>query len=179
MGELAWWVPRWSYARRLLREHRAVLRSISFTRILTWSLVGSILVYGGFKAAYPDLGMDWLWRLPVMLFGVIVVMGIEMIVLPLLIPPRFTVSNGELRYFQAQTVQWVGKLGECDSFELVVFSPEVSRLRFRYKGTRRSIGVAKSVDLEKLCALLPHPVRILDASRRFAFFHGKRVVGGE
>jgi hypothetical protein len=171
MGKVAWWVPRWSYARRLVLGHRDILRSLSCPRILTGSLVGSAVICGGLKAKFPDLELYELWKMPLAVVGLFVAMGFNLILLPILIPPRFTVTGEEIRYSHGQS-GWVAKRGECTSFKLVVFSPGLRRLVFRYKGKRHSVGLTESVDVDELCSLLPRPVKWVEGGRRFAFFHG-------
>ena len=175
MGKLSWWVPRWSYARRLVRGHRDVLRSLSFARILVWSLVGSAVICVGLKAAYPDLDLHGLWRMPFAVLGLPIVLGFNLVLLPYLIPPRATVSSEEIRHSHGESV-WVAKREDCTSFKLVVFSSSFRRLIFRHQGNKRSVGLAGTVDLNKLRSLLPHSVKMVDARQRFASGHKVRTA---
>lgn len=174
MRKISWWVPRWSFARRHIREELYTLRRNSFRRILVASLVGSAVIVGLCKAAIPDLDLHGLWRLPLGLVGLAAGLGFNLFFLLILIPPHLTVSSDELRYSHGET-GWVARREDCTSFRLVVFSPSFRRLIFRYNGKRRSIGLAEWVDLDELRDLLPYPVKRVDAQQRFARFRRHRV----
>jgi hypothetical protein len=66
----------------LVRGHGDALRSLSVVRILVWSLVGSALICGGLKAAYPDLDLHGLWRMPFAALGLSGVLGFNLVLLP-------------------------------------------------------------------------------------------------
>ena len=179
MRKRSWWTPLWNYARRLVRQHRDILRSLSFIRILTWSGVGSVVICGLLKARYPELDLDEFRNMPVAVAGLFVdqfvVLGVKLIFLPVLVPPAITVSGKEIRYSHGES-GWVAKREDRTAFKLVVFSPSVRRLIFRYKGKRRSFGLAESVDLDELRSLLPDRVTMVDSRDRFAFFHEGRLT---
>jgi hypothetical protein len=177
--KLAWYAPRWSYARRLIPGYRYVLRSISFARILAWSLLLSVAICGGLKAMNPELDLLILWRMPLALVFLPVMMSVQLLLIPLLFPPRVTVMDEKVRYWKGDS-GWEARFEECNSFKLVVYSPTYRRLVFRYKGKRRSIGLAESVDLYELGSLLPFTAKVVDARHRFRTFakSGRKNCGG-
>ena len=166
MDDVSWWVPRWDFAPKHVRAQRESLRSMSLTRVVLAGLVGSAAICGTFKSCYPELDFSGLWRLPVAFVGLIGLLVFNVIVLPVLIPPRVRVSREAIRCSQGES-GWVAPRDECSTFLLVIFSTDLRRLVFRYKGMRRSIGLAESVDVHALRALLPLPVKTFDLSRRF------------
>jgi hypothetical protein len=171
MGKVTWWVPRWSYARRLIRQNRDVLRRISIGRILLWSLVGSLVICAVFKVMCPEVELlRWLWPLPFLVVAMFLWFGFAGIYLPVLIPPLITVSGDEIRYSHGDQEGWIAAREDCTSFKIVVYSQTIRRMKFRHKEKQRSIGLAASVDVDQLRSLLPYPVKMVDSRRRFAYF---------
>ncbi len=169
LGKMSWWIPRWSFARRHVRGHRAVLRKISFTRVLLWGLVGSAAICALIKAKYPELDLTGLWLTPLAVVGLFACLGFNLVLVPILIPPHITVTGEGIRCSHHE-LGWAAKRNECDKFKIIVFSEGFRRLSFRCRGGRRSVGIAGSVDLNELRSLLPYPVKTIDVRKRFAAF---------
>lgn len=175
MGKVTWWVPRWSYARRFIRQNRDVLRRISIGRILLWSLVGSLVICAVFKVVYPEVELlRWLWPLPFLVVAMFVWFGFAGIYLLVLIPPSITVSGDVVRYSHGDQEGWIAVREDCTSFKIVVYSQGLRRLMFRHKDKRRSIGLAAFVDVDQLRSLLPYPVKMVDSRQRFAYVQKAR-----
>ena len=177
MGKVTWWVPRWSYARRLIRKNRGFLRTISVGRILLGSLIASVAICAVFKVLYPEVELlRWLWPLPFLVVAMFVWFGFNGIYLPVLIPPLIRVSDDEVRYSHGDEEGWIAAREDCTSFKIVVYSQSLRRLKFRHKEKRRSIGLAASVDVDQLRSLLPYPVKLFDSRQRFAYFQKVRSI---
>ncbi len=175
MGKVTWWAPRWSYARRFIRQRRDVLRRISIGRILLWSLIASIAICAVLKVAYSEVQLlRWVWPLPFLVVAMFVWSGFSLICLPVLLPPLITVTGGEVRYSHGNEEGWIATREDCASFQIVVYSPNLRRLKFRHEEKRRSIGLAASVDVDQLRSLLPYPVKMVDSRRRFTYFQKAR-----
>jgi hypothetical protein len=136
-------------------------------------MIGSVVICGGLKVRYPELDLHGLWKMPLAVTGTFVVLGFNLIILPVMVPPTITVSSKEIRYSHGQEC-WVAKYEDCTAFKFVVFSPSFRRLIFRHKGMRRSFGLAESVDFNELCSLLPYHVKMVDSQERFKLFHEGR-----
>ncbi len=172
MPTISWWVPRRSYARRLRRECRGVLRDQSLARVLAVSAVISAAIWGVCRAAYP--AMDWrplLWMLPA-IPGLFAVLGFQILIVPLLIPPTVTIKGETIQYFHGSGSHWIARFGDCRGFRLILLPTGARRLRFEHNGRRRAVGIAPRVDLAALRGRLPYPVRVIDA-------RGRTGLGGD
>jgi hypothetical protein len=144
-----------------------------FARIFLWSTVGSALICGALKVRYPELDLHGLWKMPLAVASLFAVLGFNLVILPVLVPPTITVSGEQIRYSHGQS-SWVAKFDDCDALKVVVFSPSVRRLIFRHKGKRRSVALAETVDLDELRSLLPYQVKLIDSRERFTLFREGR-----
>jgi hypothetical protein len=47
---------------------------------------------------YPELDLHGLWKLPLAVAGLFAVLGFNLVILPVLVPPMITVSGEQIRY---------------------------------------------------------------------------------
>jgi hypothetical protein len=143
---------------------------MSFARISTWSLVGSIVICGLIKAKFPEIALlRWIWPFPLLVVAMFAWLGVSAILIPIVMPPRITIFGDRIQFFHCDS-SWAHDRGACARFELVVFSDSLRRLRYCFEGKRQAVGIAESVSLEQLRWLLPYPVKIIDCRHRYATF---------
>ena len=175
--KVTWCVPRWSYVRREARGIRSELRKIAGGRVLGAGAAAAVLIVLALKRAFPALDVGPLFGKAILaVAGVVGLMAANLLVL-LVVPPIVKVTPEWIQRTHGQA-NWRAARDDLAGLKVVIFAPGLRRLSFRWKGRRRSMGLAGSVDLDELLAALPMRAKVVDARRRFARLGGRGLSAG-
>jgi len=165
--KIKWFAPRWSFAPRLWRQMNTVVSADALTRIVVCSLVIAVPLVVGLRMAMPQVALPPIWKLLLILPGVILYLVFYLSVLTV-IPQRVIIRPEKIVIEHAQQLTLTSTA--IRKIWLTVHRESKIRLKIAYLANghsrTRTLGVGMHVDLGKLSGLLPQPPIVRDARNR-------------